>query len=642
MQKPRSNSPSFVFVVILMIAMAAIIFGSAPYVQAQDIATPTPEAQEITTPAPSEYYTVKPVAGTNIEQDIINGPPVPPPGFEVERQAVSLPEPDITAGTNTLTVPAFTWVLGAASVSGAMIAGYYDRSGWPNMYTGPTGGGVTPLDNSSWGTWSDGVATYPNIPLAASHNGVDGRTIKGSIDDYWVRNGSGALDPYITGSWTQHSWGTAIGDYMKTSQSAYGNTDGSTTFWNYTTSASPLTCAYMLSGGISTTDGTYGRKLFYEAKGYTVTDCYTQKTDNTVAGGFSYAQFRAQIDAGHPVMLNLAGHTIVGVGYMDPSTVYVHDTWDYLTHSMIWGGSYSGMQLLNVSVVNIQGNKVELLLPLNGATLHYNRPTFDWTDFSGATGYQIQVSKNNTFTLLVVNANTSAANSTYTPTSNLPANVPLYWRVRAKLGTHYSAWSLVWTLHTGGTPPSIPSLLAPADNALTMDLTPLLDWTQSSDATFDHYQIQVADNPDFTGAVDVDIAGIANDAYNPASLDTNTKYYWHVRSWNTAGDYSAWSALRTFREAMLPPGLVSPIGGITVGSRKPVFDWGDVTGATKYNLQVSLNSAFSSLVLNLNVTDSTYTPLVNLAANKLFYWRVKALGPNGPSAWSAVETFHTP
>ena len=283
-----------------------------------------------------------------------------------------------------------------------------------------------------------------------------------------------------------------------------------------------------------------------------------------------------------------------------------------------------------------------LLLPLNGGTLHYNRPTFDWSDISSATGYQIQVSRNNKFTLLVVNTNTSASDSTYTPTSNLPANTLLYWRVRAKLGTAKGAWSSMWTLHTSS-PPSVPSLLAPADNALTMDLTPLLDWSQSTGATFDHYQIQLADNPDFTGAVDVDIAGVANHAYTPtADLNTNTKYYWHVRSWNTAGDYSAWSALRTFRESILPPGLADPIGGITVGDRKPVFDWTDVIGATNYKLQVSLNGSFSSLVLNLNVTPSTYTPVTNLAANKLFYWRVKALGPNGPSAWSAVETFHTP
>ena len=73
--------------------------------------------------------------------------------------------------------------------------------------------------------------TYPNNPLIASHNGLDGRSTRGSIDDYWISYGSSASDPYITGAWTQHAWGDAIGDYMKTSQSAHGNIDGSTSFY---------------------------------------------------------------------------------------------------------------------------------------------------------------------------------------------------------------------------------------------------------------------------------------------------------------------------------------------------------------------------------------------------------------------------
>jgi YD repeat-containing protein len=101
-------------------------------------------------------------------------------------------------------------------------------------------------------------------------------------------------------------------------------------------------------------DGTLGRKHFYEARGYTVTDCYNQPTDNKAVGGFSFAQFMAEIDAGRPVMLNLAGHTIVGVGYDASSNlVYLHDTWNYSNHTMTWGGSYSGMALQSVSIVNL-------------------------------------------------------------------------------------------------------------------------------------------------------------------------------------------------------------------------------------------------------------------------------------------------
>ena len=347
--------------------------------------SPVFRSELIATTKPNEYYTVNTLRlsdGTIIEEHIINGPPVPPPGFEVERQAVSLPEPDSAAGSNTLTVPAFNWVFGCSAVSGAMIAGYYDRSGFSNMYTGPTNGGVMPLDNSSWGTWTDSHGdTYPNCPLIASHNGVDGRATRGSIDDYWVQYLSSAQDPYITGVWTQHTWGNAIGDYMKTSQSAFSNVDGSTSFFGYgSASASQLTCnqmeTYTYQGKyISTLDGTYGRKLFYEARGYPVTDCYSQSTDNIIAGGFSFAQFKAEIDAGRPVMLNLAGHTIVGVGYDDTGNkVYIHDTWDYSNHYMTWGSYYSkpSMILQSVSIVNISGDitppTVTATVPTNGAT----------------------------------------------------------------------------------------------------------------------------------------------------------------------------------------------------------------------------------------------------------------------------------
>lgn len=333
-----------------------------PAAHAQKAERPTDAlAAQVVSETYSEYLTTRTLmldGGLLIDEYTINGPPTPPPGYELDRTAVALPESIPEMGTNTLTVPAFNWVFGCSSVSGSMIAGYYDRNGYPNIYTGPTNGGVMPLDNSSWPTWTDvSNTTYPNIPLAASHQGVDGRTTRGSIDDYWVEYGSSANDPYITNGWTEHTWGDAIGDYMKTSQSGHGynNTDGSTSFYNYNSLAIPLTCSDMLSGGIANLDGTYGRKLFYEARGYTVTDCYSQKTDNTIAGGFSFAQYKAEIDAGRPVMLNLEGHTIVGVGYDDSTnTVYIHDTWDYNNHTMTWGGSYSGMQLLSVSIVNLQ------------------------------------------------------------------------------------------------------------------------------------------------------------------------------------------------------------------------------------------------------------------------------------------------
>ena len=379
----NSKSNFYIYKILFGIALLGTIlffcFGMSrlPAAHAQEAGTQTTTQSAVPTeptvtptgaPQANDYYAVNSLSlldGTSIEELIIKGPPVPPPGFEMERQTVSLQGALSSASINTLTVPAFSWVYGCSAVSAAMIAGFYDSTGYPNMYTGPTNGGVMPLNNSSWSTWSDGIYTYRNNPLVASKNGLDGRTTRGSIDDYWVQYASAADDPYITGGWTQHTWGDAIGDYMHTSQShfngstTWGLDDAYTRFYDiYPASALPLTCAtiesYTKSPNFYPPDGTLGRKQFYEARGYTVTDCYNQYTDNIYTGGFSFAQYKAEIDAGRPVMLNLSGHTIVGVGYdSSTNTVYLHDTWDYLNHTMTWGGSYAGMQLQAVSIVDL-------------------------------------------------------------------------------------------------------------------------------------------------------------------------------------------------------------------------------------------------------------------------------------------------
>jgi hypothetical protein len=291
---------------------------------------------------------------------------------------------------------------------------------------------------------------------------VDGRATSGSIDDYWIQYGSSAQDPYITGVWTQHTWEDAIGDYMMTSQSAFGNTDGSTSFWNFTNSPDRLTCAAMPGYGI-TKDGTLGRKNFYEARGYTVTECYNQKTNNTIPGGFSFAQFKAEIDAGRPVLLNLAGHSIVGVGYDDSaSTVYIHDTWDYSNHSFAWGTSYSGMGLLSVSIVNIiidTTPPVTTAVPAGGiyrtaqeVTLSANEPATIYYTTNGAeptTGspiYSVPVSVTSNTTLKFFAVDTAGgAEEVKTETYQFDTTPPVNGILTIAPGAVNTTLDLSWT-----------------------------------------------------------------------------------------------------------------------------------------------------------------------------------------------------
>jgi hypothetical protein len=435
----RRNLLHLFVITVFLFTISSKLQGKA---NAQDISSDTPASIPAATEIPvieviNPYFSIEHatlVDGTSIAGYIINGPPTPPPEYEIDRASSLMPIINATVLPN---FPSYNWVFGCSSVSGAMIAAYYDRGAFSNVYTGPTNGGVMPETDTSWPTWSDGSRSYPNNPLIASHNGVDDRVTRGSIDDYWVSYGSTSNDPYIANGWTQHTWGSAIGDYMKTSQSTYNNSDGSTTFYGYPSNAK-LTCNTMEGGGIANRDGTYGRKLFFEARGYSVGDCYNQKTDNTVSGGFSLANFQAEINAGYPVLLNLEGHSIVGYGY-DGSTIYIRDTWSSnpnYTPTMPWGGSYSGMKLLSVSIVHpITGNVPGLFnksTPANSATNVSTSPTLSWGTSSGATSYEYCYDTTNDS---ACSGWTSTGTATSAALSGLSLGTSYYWQTRSVNGT---------------------------------------------------------------------------------------------------------------------------------------------------------------------------------------------------------------
>ena len=86
------------------------------------------------------------------------------------------------------------------------------------------------------------------------------------------------------------------------------------------------------------------------------------------------------------------------------------------------------------------------------------------------------------------------------------------------------------------------------------------------------------------------------------------------------------------------PTLLSPAQDSTPA--QPVtLDWGNVSGATSYRVQVDDSSTFSSpLVVNATVTASQYTA-ANLAARR-HWWRVRGVNSAGTAgAWSSVRRF---
>lgn len=314
------------------------------------------------------------VVYSDIKQKIegrMTGPGLPPPNWNPQTSIMRTTK--VTESQELSGVPALVWSYGCSATAAAMLFGYYDRNGYDNMYTGPTNGGIFPLDNSVWGPAAHEPGQGEN-PLSATHMGIDGRTAKGHVDDYYGSYIS-RFDPYYQ-NWTQHTE-DSVGDYMGTNQFInWRNVDGSTTFF-YNTQNNPASDVTTYER-LRFRDGAHGMKLFGESRGYTVTQNYNQYIAGYGgnAAGFTYAQYKAEIDAGHPVLIQLSGHSMLGVGYSGTDQIVVHDTWDYEEHTMTWGGSYGGMAHVGVTVFHLapltQTGSLSITSTPTGATVFLN------------------------------------------------------------------------------------------------------------------------------------------------------------------------------------------------------------------------------------------------------------------------------
>ena len=314
-----------------------------------------------------KYFTsdeVKMPSGAYLQKHVINSPPRPPVG--AIRPTIARKQVNQTSGATIIDdVPAFTWCFGCSATSAAMIAGYYDRSGYPNLYSGPTNNGLLPLNNDEyWTTWKDScLDTRNRAPVSATQKELDEQADRGHVDDYWVCYGDSGEDPFVTNGWNEHTHGSCTADFMGTSQSSspIENPDGATTFWHYR-NGDKLKSEVLFSSGPEyyKPSGLCGVQEFYESRGYTVNDAYNQYIYpyGTNDHGFTFEQYKREIDANRPVMIHVKGHTMVGVGYDDSASqqMYIYDTWDHSTHTMTWGGTYSDMQHYAVTIVTLESS----------------------------------------------------------------------------------------------------------------------------------------------------------------------------------------------------------------------------------------------------------------------------------------------
>lgn len=225
------------------------------------------------------------------------------------------------AGPLTST-PDYDWWYGCAPTSAGMMMGFYDINGYGGAAYDLVPGGTAELS-----TFGDPSAIANNTIASSQH-----------IRDYYVAYGQGGNDPNPYG----HA-NNCLADFMETSKDSAGNTDGGTTIYWFN-DGRPFTYQDALNYGVSGTSGMYGIGEWATYLGYNYESLFNQGIDTAYPPfGMTFADFKAEIDAGRPMLLHVEGHTMLAYGYMNPSTVYLHDTWGAGQHVMTWGGAYAAL-----------------------------------------------------------------------------------------------------------------------------------------------------------------------------------------------------------------------------------------------------------------------------------------------------------
>lgn len=183
--------------------------------------------------------------------------------------------------------------------------------------------------------------------------------------------------------------------------------------------------------------------------------------------------------------------------------------------------------------------------------------------------------------------------------------------------------------------PLPPTYYSPANGATGLGPSVLLMYNNAVGAL--RYNVQVATDPAFKTVI-----YSLNQPHTPASFTApkmGVTYYWRVNT-EGAGGTSNWGAVWSFTTQAAvtgPPTLVYPKNGAQGVHTTVGLEFSSVAGATRYNVQVSSNAAFTAIVFAVNDPKSPVT--FTAPAPGTYYWRVQAVGPYSTSAFSAPWSF---
>ncbi len=285
---------------------------------------------------------------------------------------------------------------------------------------------------------------------------------------------------------------------------------------------------------------------------------------------------------------------------------------------------------------------ITLINPVNGAVNQTTQLLFEWQAVAGVT-YRFQVATSLTFGVPFIDV--SGISSASYLANGFDYETVYYWRVGKEQGGQTS-YSEPYSFTTGlqgvsGSFLTPPQLISPANSSTNMETNPILRWHSVAGAL---YTVQIANSPYF-GELRVNQAGLTDTVYQVSGLYLATPYYWRIGA--TINGITEYSEARFFETGMqgsisgglAAPSLASPANNSSINGLSINLNWGIVSNAASYGLQVSDDANFTNLIVNQTGLTSTSFQLNNLVNGRTYYWRTNASSSAETSSWSTVWNF---
>ncbi|MFA5401210.1 MAG: C1 family peptidase, partial [Dehalococcoidia bacterium] len=220
--------------------------------------------------------------------------------------------------------------------------------------------------------------------------------------------------------------------------------------------------------------------------------------------------------------------------------------------------------------------------------------------------------------------------------------VPMYYDYDCSI-TNYGYSTRWWTIEPTFILSPIttaPTMTSPTNGAGVYSSTVNFFWSTVSGAT--KYQLQVSTLPDFSTLYRYNGTTATSFTMNNFPND-GTVYYWRTRAGNAIGwgpwNITPWSFTNGISSASpsaptTPPAMTSPSNGAGVYSTTVNFSWSTVSGATKYQVQVSTQPDFSTLYRYNGTTATSFTMNNFPNDGTVYYWRTRAGNAIGWGPWN--------